>query len=608
MCGIVAYNGDNSAILNSLVTGLKRLEYRGYDSAGIALLTNKKVYVKKATGKVAALESQILRQPPTSLGSVGMAHTRWATHGSATKLNAHPHTSSDRSIWVVHNGIIENYQILKKKLENKGIAFESETDSEVIAKLIGSLYKGDLRKAVLKATEQLSGAFSICVMHEKEPNRLIGLKMASPLVVGIGEGEIIIASDISAIIDRTKRVVYLEDGELIDVNSGNYEVVNFDNEARSKTITSIDWDLDKITKAGYDHFLLKEIMEQPQVITDSIRGRILHDSADVHFGGLFDIQKRLKNINNVVLLGVGSSYYAAKLGELYFNALSGVPAAAAMSPEFRYNKSHINDKTWVIAISQSGETADTIAAIEEAKKHRALVTGLVNVVGSTIARITDAGIYNHIGPEVSVASTKAFTSQSLLLLMQAVLLGRQDDLDYALAKDMLSKIEYLPTVINKLLKTRQQIEDVANHLYKSRSLLYIGRRFNYPIALEGALKIKEIAYIHAEGLSAGELKHGFIALVDKYLPTIAIATEDSVTDKMLANIEEVKARGGRVIAVANKPIEIADQQIIVPSINSEYLQPLVNNIALQLLAYYVAKLKHLGIDQPRNLAKSVTVE
>ncbi len=608
MCGIVAYNGDNSAILNSLITGLKRLEYRGYDSAGIALLTNKKVYVKKATGKVAALESQILRQPPTSLGSVGMAHTRWATHGSATKLNAHPHTSSDRSIWVVHNGIIENYQILKKKLENKGIAFESETDSEVIAKLIGSLYKGDLRKAVLKATEQLSGAFSICVMHEKEPNRLIGLKMASPLVVGIGEGEIIIASDISAIIDRTKRVVYLEDGELIDVNSGNYEVVNFDNEARSKTITSIDWDLDKITKAGYDHFLLKEIMEQPQVITDSIRGRILHDSADVHFGGLFDIQKRLKNINNVVLLGVGSSYYAAKLGELYFNALSGVPAAAAMSPEFRYNKSHINDKTWVIAISQSGETADTIAAIEEAKKHRALVTGLVNVVGSTIARITDAGIYNHIGPEVSVASTKAFTSQSLLLLMQAVLLGRQDDLDYALAKDMLSKIEYLPTVINKLLKTRQQIEDVANHLYKSRSLLYIGRRFNYPIALEGALKIKEIAYIHAEGLSAGELKHGFIALVDKYLPTIAIATEDSVTDKMLANIEEVKARGGRVIAVANKPIEIADQQIIVPSINSEYLQPLVNNIALQLLAYYVAKLKHLGIDQPRNLAKSVTVE
>jgi len=608
MCGIVAYSGNQKSVLNTLVTGLKRLEYRGYDSAGIALTSENKVYVKKAVGKIVALEQEINKQPPKTVGTVGIAHTRWATHGLATKQNAHPHCSADKRIWVVHNGIIENYQVIKHNLQKKGIVFESQTDSEVVAKLIGSLYKGDLRKAVLKAIEKLTGAFSLCIISEDEPDRLIGVKMASPMVVGIAGEEVIIASDVSAIIDRTKQVIYLEDGELIDVRGSNYEVVSFANEHKVKDLSSIDWDLEKATKAGYDHFLLKEIMEQPQVIGDSIRGRIVPDSADVHFGGLIDIKKRIKDINHVVLLGVGTSYYSAKLGELYFNALSGVRAVSAMSPEFRYTKNLIDNKTWVIAISQSGETADTIAAINEAKKHGALVTGLVNVVGSTIARITDAGIYNHIGPEISVASTKAFTSQSLLLLMQAILLGRQDGLDYAQASQILDAIKRLPLVIQDLLDNRHAIESVAKEIYKSKNVLYIGRRFNYPIALEGALKIKEVSYVHAEGLSAGELKHGFIALIDKNLPTIAIATDDSVKDKMLANIAEVKAREGKVIALTNKPLANADYQIIVPSIGSEYLQPLVNNVALQLLAYYVAKFNKLDIDQPRNLAKSVTVE
>lgn len=608
MCGIVAYSGDSSSVLSTLLTGLKRLEYRGYDSAGLAVISENKVYVKKTVGKVAVLEDEVYNNLPKKIGKVGIAHTRWATHGPATKSNAHPHSSADKTIWVVHNGIIENYLEIKTSLINKGIKFESDTDSEVIAKLIGSLYTNDLRTAVLKAVEQLVGAFSICVVSDHEPERLIGLKMSSPLVVGIGLNEFIIASDVSAVIDKTKDVIYLEDGELIDIQGSDYEVVSFNNEHRNKSLTNIDWDMDKITKGGYDHFLLKEIMEQPQVIKDSIRGRIVEETANVRFGGLFDIQERLENINNIVLLGIGTSYYSAKLGELYFNDLARIMTVAAMSPEFRYNNCVIDEKTWVIAISQSGETADTIAAVNEAKRRGALVTGLVNVVGSTIARITDAGIYNHIGPEISVASTKAFTSQSLLLLMQAILLGRQKDLDYERAKNILTKIEQLSDSISQLLNDRQHIESVAKNIYQKNNLLFIGRGFNYPIALEGALKIKEIAYIHAEGLSAGELKHGFIALIDKAIPTIAIATSDALKDKMLANIEEVKARNGQVIVLTDSPIEIADKQIIVPDVGNEYLQPIVNNVALQLLAYYVAKLKGLDIDQPRNLAKSVTVE
>lgn len=526
----------------------------------------------------------------------------------ATAVNAHPHCSADKKIWLVHNGIIENYQKLKDDLVKSGIEFESETDTEVIAKLIGTVYKGDLRQAVLDAIKQLKGAFSICVISQDEPNRLIGAKMASPLVVGIADDEVIVASDVSAIIERTKQVIYLEDGELIDINDKKYSVYNFKGESRYKDIDEIDWDLNTATKAGYDHYLLKEIMEQPQAVYDSTRGRIIKDQAEIKFGGLIDVEKRLSQIDRVVLLGIGTSYYATKMGELYFNALSDIPTIAVMSPEYRYTKNPIDKRTWLIAVSQSGETADTIAAIEEAKRLGAMATGIVNVVGSTIARITDAGVYNHIGPEISVASTKAFTSQSLILLMHALLMGRSRGLDFAQASQVINAIERLPSAIQAVLDNREGVEETAKYLTKCEDLLYIGRQYNYPIALEGALKIKEIAYIHAEGLSGGELKHGFIAMIDENLPTIALATDGVVSEKMLSNIAEVKARNGEVIGVANSENELFDHTIIVPSVGSDFVQPLVNNIALQLLAYYSAKLRGLDIDQPRNLAKSVTVE
>jgi glucosamine--fructose-6-phosphate aminotransferase (isomerizing) len=608
MCGIIAYSGDELSALNTLIIGLKRMEYRGYDSAGIAIRTENSIYSKKAVGKVSSLEEAINKQPPKSTGKIGIAHTRWATHGVANITNAHPHSSQDKKIWLVHNGILENYKELKTKLEKKGLYFYSKTDTEVIAKLIGYYYRGNLREAVLTSLKELKGAFALCIISEDEPDHLIGVKFGSPLAVGIAEKELIIASDVSAIIDKTKKVIYLDDGELIDIHGVNYEVIDFKNELKKKKITKLNWNLESATKQGFEHYLFKEISEQPDVIRDSIRGRIDKKNNTVKFGGLIDVTDKLKSIDRVVLLGVGTSYYAAKLGELYFNVLTDLPAQAVMSPEFRYTKNNINSKTWIIAISQSGETADTIAAIEEAKRHGALVTGLVNVVGSTVSRVTEAGIYNHIGPEISVASTKAFTSQSLLLLMQAVLLGRYDGLDYSKAANTIKSIEELSEAINQVIKSKKNIEAIAKKIYKSESLFYIGRQFNYPIALEGALKIKELAYVHAEGLSGGELKHGFIALIDPKLITIALVTDDSVTDKMLANIAEVQARKGKIVTISNRNYDGVSNEIIVPRVSSELVQPLVNNVALQLLAYYVAKYKGLNIDQPRNLAKSVTVE
>ena len=608
MCGIVGYSGPNENLLNVLISGLRRLEYRGYDSAGVAIFADDGIYVEKAVGKLSELEKVISEKPPLKVGKIGIAHTRWATHGEANLVNAHPHTDQDNKIWLAHNGIIENYQEIKENLQKRGVVFKTDTDSEVIAQLIGTLYEGNLREAILKSTKLLVGAYSLVVMAKDEPNRLIGVKLASPLVLGVLPGEFVIASDVSAIVEKTKSVIYLEDGELVDIKGGDYEIVNFENETKSKNISKIDWDVEAASKEGYAHYLLKEIMEQPNAITDSTRGRIIDETAEIKFGGLIDVQDRLKEVDRVVIVGIGGSYYAAKLGELYFNAISGVPAVAVMSPEFRYNKNIVNDKTWVIALSQSGETADTIAAIKEAKKHGALVTGIVNVVGSTVSRETHAGVYNHIGPEISVASTKATTSQYLILLMHAILLGTQHNLSFEERANLLKAIRQLPDKIAELLKNRAQIEHIAHKLSKSQSALYLGRQYNYPIALEGALKMKEVSYIHAEGLSSGELKHGFIALVDENMPTVAIATDDDLTDKILANISEVKARKGRVIEISNRRHEVADESILVPNINNHIVQPIVNNVALQLLAYYTAKLKDVNIDQPRNLAKSVTVE
>jgi glutamine---fructose-6-phosphate transaminase (isomerizing) len=612
MCGIVGYQGAKEQIVDVLTNGLKRLEYRGYDSAGIAIITeDENIYHKKTMGRVKVLEESIKSDNLPAFDSAGIAHTRWATHGVPSTVNAHPHCSDDKKIWLIHNGIIENYKELKEILIKDGIKFNSQTDSEVIAHLIRKHYQGDLRKAVLEVLSQLIGAFAIVVICADEPGRLVGAKKGSPLVLGIGKDEYILASDVSAVISRTRKVVYLEDGEIIDIYDNNYQISNFNNESLSKSIETVDWDDEAATKSGYEHYLMKEIMEQPKTIEDSCRGRLLLDEGNVKLGGLMDINGRLHKIKRVILVGIGTAYYACKLGEIYFEDIADIPSKAEMSPEFRYKNPYIDENTWVIAVSQSGETADTIAAIQEAKRKGALVTGVVNTVGSTISRITEAGVYNHIGPEISVASTKAFTSQLTIIMLHAIMLGRIRHMGLSEGQRLIKEIKKLPQLVEKTLKLNNQIEELAKKYYNFNNLIYIGRRYNFPIALEGALKIKEISYIHAEGLSGGELKHGFIALIDENMPTIAVALKDSVYEKQLSNIEEIKARNGTVIAIAtegDKRIqEIADDVIYIPE-SEEEIYPILVTVAFQLLAYHTSVLKGFDVDKPRNLAKSVTVE
>ncbi len=612
MCGIVGFYSKKN-MLDTLISGLKRLEYRGYDSAGIAILTNdNQIYSMKASGKVIELERKIENSDIPQFGLAGIAHTRWATHGQPTEINAHPHFSTDYKIAVVHNGIIENYKSLKKELEESGVVFRSQTDTEVVAHLVAKNYKGNLKEAVFETLTHLEGAFALAIISSEEPDRLIVAKKGSPLVLGVGQDEIIVASDVSAIINRTKDVIYLEDGELVDIKNGQYRITNFYDEDICKTIECIDWNDEQATKEGYDHFLIKEIMEQPNSVTESIRGRIDIENANVVFGGLLDVQDRISEINKIVLLGIGTSYYACKLGEMYIEDLTGIPTKSEMSPEFRYKSSTIDENTWVIALSQSGETADTISAIQEAKQKGALVTGIVNVVGSTISRITDAGVYNHIGPEISVASTKAFTSSALILLLHAIHIGRKRKLSHSDSQILLEEIQKLPSIFKETLKLNDQIGKLAEKYYQSKDIFYLGRKYNYPIALEGALKLKEISHnIHSEALSGGELKHGFIALIDENRPTFAIATKDSVYEKMASNIEEVKARNGKVIAILSQTdsdlINIVDDYVVVPQTYGK-LQPLVNNLVFQLFAYHCSRLNGFDVDRPRNLAKSVTVE
>jgi len=613
MCGIVSYYGKSKKVMDTLISGLKRLEYRGYDSAGIAFLTDQnEIFCSKEAGKIVNLEKKIQQEELPNAAKIGIAHTRWATHGVPNTVNSHPHWSNDKNIYLIHNGIIENYDELKEKLIDEGYTFYSETDTEVLANLISFYYKDDLRNAVLTALKEVIGAYSLSIICKKEPNRLVAAKKGSPLVMGVGTDELIFGSDVSPVISHTKDVVYLEDGEVVDVVDGKYEILNLLNQMVDKTVQKVEWDEEAASKEGFDHFLIKEITEQPQVIQDSIRGRIVDDQANIKFGGLIDVLDQIKQINRVVILGVGTAFYAAKMGELYFESLAGIPAKAEMSPEFRYNDTAIDKNTWVISVSQSGETADTIAAIEEAKRKGALVTGIVNVVGSTISRITKSGVYNHIGPEISVASTKAFTSQVTILLMHAILAGRMRELGYSRSKKTLDEIKNLPNLLSKVISEREKIQFLAKKYAHKKDIVYLGRKYNYPIALEGALKIKEISYIHAEGLSGGEFKHGFIALIDENMPTIAVATQDSIYEKVLSNIQEIKARKGPILAIVTagdkRVNEVADDIIAVPDSKSELVQPIVNNIALQLFAYYVACERKLDVDKPRNLAKSVTVE
>ena len=613
MCGIVGYIGKNNA-LPILLDGLKRLEYRGYDSAGVAVKTADGVFSVKAVGKIVELEKKIgitPLNPPLSGGQLGIAHTRWATHGQPTEDNAHPHTDCQKKIWLAHNGIIENYQELKSKLEAKGHKFISQTDTEALAHLLEDLYDGNLTSTLIKALKIIKGAYGLVLYHADEPDKLLAARCGSPLVLGLADDETIIASDVSAIIRYTKQVIYLDDNEVAEINGGGLKIYNLKNEEVAKRTDVIDWNVAESEKGGFPHFMLKEIFEQPASITNSLRGRIVLEEGKAKLGGLEEVERRLREINKIVIVACGTAKHAGLVGEYMFEEYAGVPTEVDYASEFRYRKPVLDNKTLVIAISQSGETADTLAAVREAKEKGALTLGIVNVVGSTIARETDAGVYNHIGPEISVASTKAFTSQAAILALMAVMLGRQRQLSLVMGQRIVRELAELPDKITEILKSSEAIKTIAEKYYQFKHFAYLGRKYNQPVALEGALKLKEISYIHAEGFPSGEMKHGAIALIDENFPALVIIPADSVYEKNYSNLQEIKARGGQIIAVATPGDErikqAADEVIYIPK-TLEMLTPILASIPLQLFAYHMAVLNGRDVDKPRNLAKSVTVE
>lgn len=610
MCGIVGYIGKNNA-KDVLIEGLKRLEYRGYDSAGIAIVNadaKKKIAVVRAVGKVSALDEKA--QNRKLAGAVGIAHTRWATHGKPSVANAHPHSAG--KITLVHNGIIENYQALKNDLIKKKHVFSSQTDSEVVAHLIEEeCKKSSFEDAVYQALKQVKGAYALVIVNSDEPEKVIAVRNSSPLVLGIGEGEYIFASDPSAIMQHTKDVIYLDDGEVVIASKKGYTIKTLAQKVRHRSIQKLEWDDEQVQKEGYPHFMLKEIFEQPHAIADALRGRTEVSEGLARLGGLQGVTEHLKKIERIIIISCGTSYNAGLVGEYMFEEYAGIPTEVEYASEYRYRKPLLNEKTAVLAISQSGETADTLAAMREAKRKGALTLGIVNAVGSTIARDTDAGVYNHAGPEISVASTKAFTSQLSIIVLLTVLLGRQRDMSFTMGKRILTEMKKIPRQIEQITKLDKQIKKLAQKYRKYDNILYMGRKYNFPIALEGALKIKEISYVHAEGYAAGEMKHGPIALIDKNFPSIIIAPKDSVYDKTVSGIEEIRARGGQVIVVTTKGAKelgkIADDIIEIPK-TLEMLMPILCVVPLQLFAYHFGVARGLDVDQPRNLAKSVTVE
>lgn len=610
MCGIIGYIGKNNA-LPVLIDGLKRLEYRGYDSAGIAIMTGGDVFLVKAVGKIIELEKKINHSYSLNGGSLGIAHTRWATHGRPTEINAHPHSDCQNKIWLVHNGIIENYKELKDRLIADGHSFKSETDTEVIAHLIEDFYQGDLTQALIKVLPMLKGTYGLVLYRLNEPDKILAARRGSPLVIGLGEKETIIASDVSAIISYTRQIIYLDDGEVAEISGQGFKIINSNNQEINKEINKIDWDIARCEKKGYAHFMLKEIFEQPETIGDSLRGRTILDQGKVKLGGLESFLNRLRQIDKIIIVACGTARNAGLVGEYMLEEYAGLPCEVDYASEFRYRKPVLDDRTAAIAISQSGETADTLAAAREAKEKGALVLGIVNAVGSTIARETDAGVYNHIGPEISVASTKAFTSQVTILTLLTALLGRQRQMSLVTGQRIIRELLDLPEKIKKILKLDNQIRDIAKNYYQARHLAYLGRKYNQPVAFEGALKLKELSYIHAEGFASGEMKHGSIALIDEEFPSLFIAPEDSVYEKNLSNMQEIKSRGGKIIAVTTEGNEaikdLADDIIYIPK-TLEMLTPILSVIPLQLFAYHMAVLKGLDVDKPRNLAKSVTVE
>jgi glucosamine--fructose-6-phosphate aminotransferase (isomerizing) len=612
MCGIVAYIGEKEAY-PIIVEGLKRLEYRGYDSAGVSIL-NGRINTVKKKGKVLDLENAASTADLD--GNLGIGHTRWATHGKPDDINAHPHHSDDDNLTLVHNGIIENYLSLKTFLTERGYSFKSETDTEVLVNFIQEVKnteKVPLEEAVRRALQNVVGAYAIVVFDKSEPDKIVGARKSSPLVLGVGDNEYFLASDASPIIKYTKKVVYLNDEEIVTIpRIGDFSIKTIDNKSTTPTIHELDLKLDEIEKAGFDHFMLKEIFQQPFTIAESMRGRINADEGWVSVGGMRPYTNRFSKTDRIIMVACGTSWHAALIGEYLFEELARVKTEVEYASEFRYRNPILSESDIIIALSQSGETADTLAALEIAKEKGCLLYGLVNVVGSSIARMTDCGSYIHAGPEIGVASTKAFTSQVTVLTLMALNMGYErgtiSESDY---HSLIYALSDIPAQVERVIAKNEQIKYIAGEIRSASNALYLGRGYNFPIALEGALKLKEISYIHAEGYPAAEMKHGPIALIDMYMPVIVIATNKSAYDKILSNIQEVKARKGIVIAIVTEGDEkikkMADYTIEIPD-TLDPLTPLLSVIPLQLLAYHIAVMRGCNVDQPRNLAKSVTVE
>ena len=611
MCGIIGYTGPK-AVAPILLDGLKRLEYRGYDSAGLAVISDERLYEVKAVGKVRNLEALVEEQPELEKRSgCGIAHTRWATHGEPSPANAHPHTDDSGRFAIVHNGIIENYQELRAHLLSKGCHFRSGTDSEVIAHLIAEGYEGDLISATAAALEQVTGTYGLAVVSTLHPGEIVVARKGSPIVIGVGETENLVASDIAALLPYTRQVIYLNDGDIALLTPDRIDLRNIKNVPVEREIAKIDWDAGQAEKGNYPHFMLKEIFEQPETIENAIRGRIDHEMGTAVLNGMNLTPHDLAQVTRIVIAGCGSSMHAGLVGEYFFEDIAGISTSVEQAAEFRYRNPIIEPNTLVIPISQSGETADTIAAVREAKAKGALVTALCNVVGSTIAREAGRGIYLHAGPEISVASTKAFSSQVVVLLLLALLLGRNRRLSRSEGEELAAEIETIPALIRDVLSRAPAIKQIAERYAKFEDFFYIGRGCLYPTALEGALKLKEISYIHAEGYHAAELKHGPISLLDERHPVLALANDIPGKDKTVGNIQECRARKSPVVAVVTKGDDsvrkMTDDVIEIPAC-SRFVAPLPTAVALQLFAYYIAVARGCEVDQPRNLAKSVTVE
>ncbi len=612
MCGIVGYIGKREAS-DIIIKGLERLEYRGYDSAGVALF-NGKLEIRKGKGKVDNLKKSLKKNPLD--GKLGIGHTRWATHGAPNDVNSHPHVSESGKIALVHNGIIENYSSLKKELQNKGRTFHTDTDTEVIAQLIEEIYQDgkdiDFEKAVRLALKQVVGTYGLAIVHSEEPDRIIIARKGSPLLLGIGDEEMFIASDASPIVEHTKKVVYLDDGEIAIVQSDGYEVKTIEDVTLTKKVHELAMSVEEIEKAGYPHFMLKEIFEQPRSISDCLRGRLDVENHSIQLGGIVDVMDRLVNAKRLIIAACGTSWHAGLVGEYLFEHLAKIPVEVEYASEFRYREPLIKEDDVMLVISQSGETADTLAAVRQGKEHGALVLGVCNVVGSTIARETDAGVYTHAGPEIGVASTKAFTTQVSVLTMMAIMIAqKKKSIKEEYANRLIEELNRIPAKVEQILEQNESVKEMAKLFTYAPNFLYLGRTYNFPVALEGALKLKEISYIHAEGYPAAEMKHGPIALIDEMMPVVVIAATDHTNDKMISNIEEVKARKGRIISVTgeiNKEvIDLSEFSCEIPE-TEDCLSPLLTVIPLQLLSYYIAVNRGCNVDQPRNLAKSVTVE